>query len=266
MTDQPGTLDNMEALFDSAVRSEAARDLPRAEEAYRRCLQAEPRHGGASLGLASVLLKRWWAARKESRPSTVVDPLLDEALWALRSARYFDPEFACRSLLFEATVIAEQSTQDAEEIYRQAIDMGGNDTYLAIGAYAEFLGNCGRFAEAKEEFEKALALKPESFMNLVNFGRLQVRKSPAELEFAEFLFRKAIQVAPHEAEGYYRLGDVLVAYSDDYLEEAIGSLRKALALDPSHEKAKRVLDEALAEANRSDTSDRGSVGDSGGCR
>lgn len=235
--------DEGEELYD-------ARDYQGAEPLFRRALQLDPKLGRAAYGLAGVLLRRWSSAAKDPAAATdTVEDLLDEALWAVRSARYFDAELTLMSLLTEVILVKERWPDLAEELCQTAIVSGGDQPF-AIGRYAELLADLGRFDESAAEFEKALKLEPRMHMNLLNYGRLQLRKSPPNLVFAEFLFRKAIEAGPEHADGHYHLGDVLVA-SDETLPEAIQSLTRALELDPTHLKAREVLAEATQLFRRS---------------
>lgn len=100
---------------------------------------------------------------------------------------------------------------------------------VALPLLAIVLAGCGLTAKAKHD--RALA-RAKDLLNNRDYAR-------AVLEC-----RTAVQAMPKDSEGYYELG-VALARSHD-LQNAVNSYKKALQLNPHHEKANVALAEIMA--------------------
>jgi len=105
----------------------------------------------------------------------------------------------------------------------------------------------GRWMEARACFERALSLAPDDFDTLHLWGVLEHRQN--NLEKAESLIRRAIDLDPAMAEAHYNLGRVL--QDRGQAEAMLEAYQRAIALDPALEFAHFNL--GLAHLNRGET-------------
>jgi len=115
---------------------------------------------------------------------------------------------------------------------------GMTDAWLA-GVYSNMgasLINTGKLAEARDCYEKALRLDPESARAYVNLGILVAKCH--ELARARQCFEEAIELDPDYAPSYYNLGLVLEG-SDAAAAEHL--YQTALSLDPDYAPAYSAL-------------------------
>jgi Tfp pilus assembly protein PilF len=99
----------------------------------------------------------------------------------------------------------------------------------------------GRVREALGRMEQALRLQPDQpvfYRNIAELYRLESRLDEAH-EYAS----RSVSLAPEDAHGYYNLG--VIQYDCLEIEQAIGSLRRALLLDNTMAAAHFELAEAL---------------------
>jgi protein O-mannosyl-transferase len=85
-------------------------------------------------------------------------------------------------------------------------------------------------AQAKQEYQKALAIMPRALPSLSNLGA--VLSEEGKLDEAIALFRHALVVNPKVADVYYNLANVL--HQKGSTNEAIATYREALKLAPNH--------------------------------
>jgi Flp pilus assembly protein TadD len=112
-------------------------------------------------------------------------------------------------------------------------------------AYAPGWSNLGvslvrlsRGDEALAAYDRALALEPNDQRSLVNRGFLYLDMDrPVD---AEADFRRALAITRRDAGGLFGLGAAL--YEQGRRDEARAALEAALALDPTHRRARELLD------------------------
>jgi Flp pilus assembly protein TadD len=109
-------------------------------------------------------------------------------------------------------------------------------------AYGLALSQAGRYAEAAERFQRALAAKPGDAAVLNNLGF--ALKGLGRGQEAEPLFREAIARDPRQAPARNSLADLLL--NRGRTAEAAALLREALAIDPGFVIARNNLGIALA--------------------
>ena len=113
-----------------------------------------------------------------------------------------------------------------------------------------------RFAEAADEFRKAIAAQPNSIPAHFNLGAALTQTG--DLRGAAEQFKETLRLDPHHANAHYNLG-LLLAQANEH-EQAITHLRSALSAQPDDNHARfllaqelalvRRLEEALAEFSR----------------
>jgi Flp pilus assembly protein TadD len=86
--------------------------------------------------------------------------------------------------------------------------------------------------------------RPESEILAIRAG---YRESKNDLEGAEKLLRRAVQISPEEAKYHYYLGLILLRNGER--EDALASFEAALALAPQEEKYRKKVRELRGPGN-----------------
>jgi len=103
-----------------------------------------------------------------------------------------------------------------------------------------------RYAEAAEEFRKAVAAKPDSAIARINLG--VTLSQLGDVEGAAEQFEEAIRIEPGRVNAHYNLA-ILLADQNKH-EQAIAHLQSALALDPNDTSVGSLLGSELVKAGR----------------
>ncbi len=251
-------------LFDMAVASFQAGQLPAAEQLLAQILRVAPKHVDA-LHLAGVV------AYQRGRPAEAVSLMnksvklqpgnadcfsnlglaqqalgkLAEAAASFRQALALQPRHANAHFNLGNVLFHQGQLARAEESYRKALALVPQHVEALNG-----LGNVcqreGRLDEAGEAYRQAISLNPHFAMaeaNLANVFRLQ-----GDLAQAIAAFDRAIAINPNYASAYSQRGNVLEL--QDRLPEAESSLRQAIALDPQSAPAYTNLGNILLRLGR----------------
>jgi Flp pilus assembly protein TadD len=102
------------------------------------------------------------------------------------------------------------------------------------------------FEEAVKAYKKIVAKNPTDDVAFYNLGR-SYNKINEDKE-AEKAFRQAVKLKPEDSEYQTGLGEILVKFAK--YEEALGVLKKALALDSSNSQAQDLMEKAEAGKKR----------------
>lgn len=167
-----------------------------------------------------------------------------------------------------AAVVAKLRTQfpadsdvlyEAARVYRRA----WNDTIYQLYEKApasfrvnqisgEILEIQGRFAEAAEEYRKAIAKSPDTLNLHFRLGRALLMSShePAVLDAALKEFRAELALNPMDAVTYYQVAQVLLAAQKQ--REAGASLERALELNPNFPEALVALGKVRLDEKKND--------------
>jgi Flp pilus assembly protein TadD len=132
------------------------------------------------------------------------------------------------SLLLAALAFLQSLTwENTETLFRHSLKFypDSNVAWNNIGSYADQLG---RFDDAREAYEKSIALK-ESGNTWFNLGQLALRENRAE--DAITYFQNAVRVRPSHAPAQQNLGALLMNRKD--YQQALVHLLEAQKLDPS---------------------------------
>jgi tetratricopeptide (TPR) repeat protein len=121
----------------------------------------------------------------------------------------------------------------------------GERVYLARGKVAF---EARRYADAVNEFRKAVASKPDSVIARINLGAALTQVG--DLKSAVEQFEEALRLEPGRVNAHYNLAVILA--SQNKHEQAIEHLRSALRIDGSDLNARYLLAQELKNAGRID--------------
>lgn len=220
--------------------------LDEAERALRTAIELDPRLPDAHNNLGNVLKARGrleaardaYAAAVDARPDfagawsnlgNVLSDLddLPGAEAALRKAAEIAPETAAVHNNLGALLIRKGETDAAEASLRHALELDSRRTEAH-----EHLGtlclDSGRFPEALEHFDAALAAKPGDVSLLLNAAN--ALRQLGRLEAAQARAENAVSLAENRADAHRVLGVILRERHS--LAEAETRLRHALSLAP----------------------------------
>ncbi len=149
--------------------------------------------------------------------------LSHSAFWA-RTGSYYIPDSSGTAERQEGMRLYQEGKYaEAVQAYQKSLALSPH--YLTRNNMANALKRLGRYAEAKAQYEKALAVNPDDPVTLFNFGNLWVEQFK-DLQQAEKLYRRSLQLNPRFARAHYALG--IVQARTHRTEEAIQSLQAAL--------------------------------------
>jgi tetratricopeptide (TPR) repeat protein len=140
---------------------------------------------------------------------------------------------------------------EAAAAYGEAIARsrkGGSDSLWTLYLFrAASLEQANRWAEAKTDLETAMKLEPDNplLLNFLGYGKLERGE---DLDVAEAMIRKASALRPDDASITDSLGWAL--YKRGRLPEAITTLTRAAAGDPSQSEIHEHLGDALFTSGR----------------
>jgi tetratricopeptide (TPR) repeat protein len=103
-----------------------------------------------------------------------------------------------------------------------------------------------RYAEAAEEFRKAVAAKPDSVIARINLG--VTLSQLGDVQGATEQFEEALRIEPGKVNAHYNLAILLAAQNQH--EKAIAHLQSALAVDPNDTSVGSLLSSELVKAGR----------------
>lgn len=138
--------------------------------------------------------------------------------------------------------------------FREAIRLNPNlpGAHLQLAEILRTSSDAAHNAQAETEYRLALRANPNDQLALRQLGTLQSAKS--DFKAAEESFRKAIALAPKDAEALTGLAIVMI--STDRASEAIGLLESALKQDPTHTAAHFRLSSLYRRAGRTAEADK----------
>jgi tetratricopeptide (TPR) repeat protein len=121
----------------------------------------------------------------------------------------------------------------------------GPQVYVAAGRLLE---NQGKYEQAEEQYQKALAIAPADVSALVGMARLHDRQGQSAK--AVELYHRALKADPKSALAYNDLG--LCHARQRQLDPSIQALGRAVQLQPENAKYRNNLATVLVEAGRTD--------------
>ncbi len=174
----------------------------------------------------------WKVSEAKTRDNLVDDPAAVAAVERLVPAVAHAGKWAVLVALAAMLAASEWSYERGDAAKRQAAERTALAALTPAVPEAQMLASqealaAGRYAEAKPILEKLVAAHPERWQDRCDLG--EACENLGETERAEIEYRRAMELAPQEAEPMERLGALLV--KRDRLFEGINVLRGALALD-----------------------------------
>jgi tetratricopeptide (TPR) repeat protein len=144
------------------------------------------------------------------------------------------------------------STGEAQQAGRQAARVPLEKSFMtaAEDAFARGweLHQAGDFRRAEEIYRQLL--RTDARAARVWFVLADLCEAEGRRAEAAACFRQAVELAPHEAVGYYRLGNALLM--DNKVAEAEAAFRRCLEVDAGHAEARVNLGFVLGEQGRLD--------------
>jgi superkiller protein 3 len=133
--------------------------------------------------------------------------------------------------------------EEAEAVLRRAVRVRDAAAEYNLGTV---LDRQGRTDEARERYERALAIDPFHARALNNLGVLLDRSGQSDRAIATL--QRSLQADPENAEAYSNLGSALIGARR--MPEALRALDTAVALDPDAPDAHNNRGIALAQSGR----------------
>lgn len=197
------------------------------EESARLAPDAiEPRY---NLGLLLV---------REGRP--------DEAIDRFKEVIRIKPDFAPAHSELGLAYLDQKRWDESIPELRKAIELGPNDALSHSGLGQALFNTRENPAEAMAEFERSLALSPDSARAQLGMGKClqSLGRASEAIKYLE----KAAHSERESAAAYASLGETYFAMGE--FDKACESLRRCLGLNPSDEELRRTAAELLARAER----------------
>jgi len=218
--------------FAAALRRHQAGDLDAAEAAYRRLLEADPRHPDATHLLGVLDLQRG----RPAEALAAIDRALALALGPGRAEFHGNRGVALRAL---------GRLEEAAAAYREALRLDPDDPDAAANLGVA-LHELGRPAEARPHLEAALARDPGHVDAL--FGLANLLLTAGDAGRAVLLYRRARDRAPGRAD---ILNNLAVALQAAGLQaDALAAFAAAAAARPGDAGTRANLGEILAQQDR----------------
>ena len=121
----------------------------------------------------------------------------------------------------------------------------GERLYLSRGKVAF---EAHRYAEAANEFRKAVAAKPDSVTARVNLGA--ALSQTGDLQAAAEQFEEVLRLEPGKATAHYNLGIIFALQNNP--EQSIPHLRSALSVEPNDTSARFLLAQQLNKSGKAE--------------
>ena len=226
---RPGQARDLSVLGAALIRTER---FVEAEEVLRRALEIDPGHKYSRRQIAVML-------REQGRH--------EEALEAYRALLEIDSNYALAYAYIGDILVQLHRYAEAVEPLSKALTLINAARSLTVdlptpGFVHELLGTAlrelGRPQSGEAHFRRALQLNPRNMEELKQLARSHFRRK--RYRQALELYRTLLENAPDVASTHANIGTTL--YYLDRSEEAIQSLERALALDPSLDSARTNLE------------------------
>jgi tetratricopeptide (TPR) repeat protein len=226
---------NYEAWFDLGFVENGLGKVGESIAAYRKSVAAKPDVFESNLNLGLQLAKTGEPdAEQFLRAATQLKPVNHVA------------EGQYRAWLSLGHVLEKLNPEKALNAYRKAEELQANqaEPHLSSG---QLLEQRAQYADAAEEYKKALQLNPASdaVIGLANIY-MKGRRFPE----AEEYLRQLVKLHPEEAAAHVQLGRVLSAENKN--DDAIAELQAGLKIAPADLSAQRDLAETYVTAGKTE--------------
>ena len=159
-----------------------------------------------------------------------------------------DVQLYLAASLFNANPGDSASYARVEQILRAVIDNRG-ESLMALTTMGGLCMERGRWAEGIDWFSRAAVQEPESVEILRNAGTCSLYAG--ELVKAQALFDKAASLSPSDADLWYFAGSAYAGAGNH--GASLERLRKCLALQPRHLKARLLIGQSLQAQGQFDS-------------
>ena len=238
--------DSLPALIHLGEVQLSVQSLDEARAALGRALEVDPESAAARAVLGQVALseKQYAEAAEHLEAALAAVPAANRLHHPLGLAYrgLGDLDKAREHLMRRGKV----GVKPADPLIDELDDLEtGERVYLLRGQTAF---RAGRYAEAAEAFEAAIAARPESVRARVNLASALAQSGRGDEAVTRF--REVLEMEPDNRTAHYNLG-VLLAYSGD-AAGAVDSLQAAVDLEPSDAGARLELARVLQRLGRWD--------------
>lgn len=170
---------------------------------------------------------------------------IDDAIAHYRKAISLKPDFAVAHYNLAAALAQKGKCDEAITEYREAVRL--QDDYVeALNNLAFELAKKGELNESLTCYKKAIAFEPGNVIAHGRLGMVLAEVGKNEEAIAEFRF--VLKRRPKDVEMFCNVGIMLMRQGK--IDEAIKQYRKVLQIDAGYDKARELLEEALAEKQR----------------
>ncbi len=245
-----GRLDDAAAAFTRALEMSPAAAAGWVHLGEIRLLQGRPEEAEAALRKAAAVPATNAAARSllgqaalARRDFKAAVEHLEAAIAAVPAANRLHYPLALAYRGLNDRVRAEEHLARAGQVGLKAPDpLLDGVADLRLGERVALMrgrvaAQAGRYADAAQEFRKALAARPESVEARVNLG--SVLASAGDRDGAAEQLREALRLDPSNVTAHFNLGSLLAA------EQARPHLEAVVAARPEDAEARRLLAQAL---------------------
>ncbi len=191
--------ERMDAAFAHILNFTKAGSIDQAKTIYSSILSENPKHAGATAGLAISLIREYTS--QESDPAT-----LRRATSLANVAIEEDPHLALSHIAAGWAAEFNGDLSGALQHYSNAETLG-RDNILYVEGRARSLKKMGQFQKAQAELELGLETFPESSSLLNELGDVLIRR--AAYSEAEQVFRRSISLDPDNPFGYVNTAQAL---------------------------------------------------------
>ncbi|XP_072309449.1 protein O-mannosyl-transferase TMTC1 isoform X1 [Eucyclogobius newberryi] len=204
-------------------------DPQEAERLYRKALDINPQHNRALFNLGNLLKTRGQDS---------------EAELLLKNSIRFGPHFSDAYSSLASLYGQQKRFSEAKDVYVRGLEFCSESSDLHNN-YGVFLVDTGEGALAAAHYHRAVRLRPDHYVAMMNLGRLL--RSSNDNEQAETWYQRALSVS--------RCVDVLsplgaLYYNTGRFEEALQVYREAVLLQPSSSELGLALAQVLAISGR----------------
>ncbi|MHB9102990.1 MAG: O-linked N-acetylglucosamine transferase, SPINDLY family protein, partial [Sulfuricella sp.] len=219
------SVEELNSLFQEALRLHQANQLPQAETLYRQVLEDQPEYAPASYMLGMLL--RAQGETELARPCFAQ---------AIRHAPHYADAWAALGRL----EYAEGGYAEAVDAFRRVLAVRPESIEI-LNDLGLALSHLGQTKEAIEILRKAVATRPNHVNSHFNLGVAFQKLGQVNEAIAEYL--RAIMLQPDGADAYFNVGVALQEFGQG--ERAAGYYRRVLELQPGNASAYQALGEVL---------------------
>jgi spermidine synthase len=223
---------NFQSIDDSALRYrvDLASATTRQKERYADAVEQFCRHNVVtdfSLIVDSGIRERCFSAQQQA------------AAARLEKAEDKAPLYSHLGLI----CLRNRRPEKAVEYFSREIALNPGDK-VSLNNLGTAYTSLGLYAEAIEQFSKALKIDPDYAQAHANIGICLASQGRSHLDEAIRHYRAALNIAPEDADTHYNLGSALMAEGN--FNEAAAHFMKALQLRPGFSMAQADLQKAMA--------------------